>query len=87
MSADNPQSTKQPEPSAEELSRLLEIELMQKRAQWQKISAKRNSLRSVSVLFLFLVIVGALAVFYFAFTRASEVRQQRPPQPPASAIP
>ena len=57
-----------PEPSEidpEKLSKLLEIELMQKRATWQRTAAHRRSLRAVAFLFLFLVIVGAVAAYYF----------------------
>jgi len=80
MSGDNPESVKPPDPNPEELSRLLEIELIQKRAQWQKLSSRRSSLRSMSILFLFIMILGALAAFYLAFTRAGEARQQRSPE-------
>jgi hypothetical protein len=66
--------------NAEELSRLIEIELIQKRAEWQKASARRKTIRSVATLFLFVVIMGTVLAFYFAFTRANEERvHQRPP--------
>jgi uncharacterized membrane protein YukC len=65
--------------SPEELSRLLEIELIQKRAAWQQASARRKNWRTMSFLFLFLIVAGGLAAFYFAFTQASEGRAQRAP--------
>jgi hypothetical protein len=70
---------------AEELSRLIELELMQKRAEWQKAGARRKNLRSVSILFLFIVVMGALLAFYFAFTRVNEERATHPPSPDTSA--
>ena len=80
MSGDNSGSPNRSDLTPDELSQLLELELIQKRAQWQKVSLRRNSLRSVSIFFLFVMIVGTLAVFYFAFSRANEVRQQQSPQ-------
>ncbi len=70
------------EPSAretdpEKLAKLLEIELMQKRASWQQAKARRSSYRTMSFLFLFLVIVAAFVAFYFV------VSSERPPKPPA----
>ena len=49
------------------LARALELELIAKRAAWQKMHARRGTWRALSFLFLFLVILGALlAYFYFA---------------------
>ena len=71
--------------NAEELSRLIEIELIQKRAEWQKAGARRKTIRSVSILFLFVVIMGALLAFYFAFSRVNEERGHQ--KPPATGAP
>lgn len=49
------------------LARALELELIMKRASWQKMQGRRNTWRALSFFFLFLVILGAfLAYFYFA---------------------
>jgi len=49
------------------LAKALEVELMLKRASWQKAQAKRGTWRALSFFFLLLVILGALfAWFYFA---------------------
>ena len=49
------------------LARALELELIMKRASWQKMQARHRTWRTLSFLFLFLVILGALlAYFYFA---------------------
>ena len=65
----NPHGNGKPEPvDPEQMLRLLEIEMMQKRALRQQASARRNSLRAVSFLFLFVVILGAAIAAYFAFT-------------------
>ena len=61
------------ESDPEAMTKALELELIMKRASWQKLRARRGSWRALSFLFLFLVILGAL-VAYFYFT--TEVRQQ-----------
>ena len=46
--------------------RMLELELMQKRAAWQQARAKRGIVRALAYLFLFLIIsAGVLAYFLF----------------------
>lgn len=47
------------------LAKALEMELIQKRAAWQKARAQRGTWRALSLLFLLLVILGALAAFFF----------------------
>ena len=72
------------------LERLLDIELMQKRAAWQQAKASRSNLRTFSFMFLFLVIVGALLAFFFLFS-SGEMTNLRPeaelPTPPPTATP
>jgi hypothetical protein len=66
-----PDGNRKPEgdaPDPEKLAKLLEIELMQKRAGWQQAKQRRSSLRAASFFFLFLVIVGALFAFWFLFS-------------------
>jgi hypothetical protein len=66
----NPEET-----DPEKIALLLEVELMQKRAAWQQTKARRSSLRSLSFLFLFLIIVGALVGFFvFLSPRLQEAR-------------
>jgi hypothetical protein len=74
-----------PEPSEtdpEMLARLLEIELMQKRAAWQRASSQRNTMRMMAFLFLFVVIAGALAAYFFFFADVN--RPSRAHEEPAS---
>ena len=63
---------------AEQLVRLLELELNQKRANWKQASQRNRSLRSGAFLFIFLVVAACLAGFFFAFIRVSEQRQHSP---------
>ena len=83
-----------PEPiDPEQMLRMLDLELMQKRALRKQASARRNSLRALSFFFLFVVILGAAVAAYFAFTsgRIDELRAgQNPtstPTPAAAARP
>jgi hypothetical protein len=68
----NPEET-----DPEKLARLLELELMQKRAAWQQKKARRGTLRTMSFLFLFVVIAAALAGFFLFFNpeRVREIRR------------
>ena len=65
MPDDNPNP---PPPSPSEIEKLLEIELMQKRASWQQAKAQRSIWRALSFLFLFLVILAALVGFFIFFS-------------------
>ena len=64
-----PSAEKQPsnlvtDPDA--LAKLLEMELALKRAAWQHARSRRGTWRALSILFLLLVMMGALvAYFYF----------------------
>jgi hypothetical protein len=71
FSAMHPADGKQ-EPSdidPEKLSKLLEIELLQKRAAWQRSAARHRTLRAVAFLFLLVVIAGAIAAYFFVMGR------------------
>ena len=56
------------ETDPEKLAKLLDIELMQKRASWQQAKARRSTFRTMSFLFLFAVIVAAFLAFYLLMT-------------------
>jgi hypothetical protein len=81
MSAELPQTGTPSADKAEELSKLLEIELIQKRTQWQRATTRNKNFKTLSILFLFIVVVAGLAAFYFLFMQANEQRQQRAPTP------
>jgi hypothetical protein len=65
-------------PGADELSRLLELELIQKRATWKQATQRNRSFRTAAFLFLFLLIAGCVFGFFFVFTRVNEERPNRP---------
>jgi hypothetical protein len=76
----------QPGTNPDQLAKLLEIELMQKRAAWQQASARRGTYRTLSFLFLFLVIVAILLAFFVVMPR---LREQHPGRSdvPADSVP
>ena len=84
MMSDDDSKPKSTDP--EELARLLEIELMQKRNEWKQAAARARTIRMVSFVFLFLVILGALLAYFFVF---SELSGNHPAEksPPASTQP
>ena len=71
------------------IEQLLELELMQKRAEWQRTKASRGNLRALSFMFLFLVIFGALVAFFFIFSsgRLTETRPDAQSTPTPAAAP
>ena len=73
---------------AEKLARFLELELMQKRAEWKQAGARRQNVRLMSFVFLFLIIAGCLVGLFFAFPMVNGERpKHRDTSMPASARP
>ncbi len=70
--------TESRENDPDELTRLLEMELLQKRAAWKRASARHSNIRTVSLLVLFVMIVGALFAFFLMFSTVSERRANQP---------
>jgi hypothetical protein len=67
----------------EQLTKLLELELAQKRATWKQAGERARSIRSASFVFLFLLIVACLVGGYFVFMLVDEQRTN-PPAPSAA---
>ena len=79
--ADRPDTIK----DTEQLTKLLEIELAQKRATWKQAGERARSIRAAGFVFLFVLIVGCLVGAYFVFTRVNEQRAN--PAPSSSVRP
>ena len=62
------------EKETDQLTKLLEIELAQKRVTWKHTSERARSARAAGLVFLFVLIVGCLVAGYFAFMRVNEQR-------------
>jgi hypothetical protein len=56
----------------------LELELIMKRATWQKMRARRSAWRALSFLFLFLVLVSALLAYFYFSTQMSHRGEESP---------
>ena len=87
-----PDGNRKPEPDEVDpakLAKLLEIELMQKRAEWQQAKARRGNLRAISFFFLFVVVAGAIAAFFLFFSpdRVGELRSGGQNSTPVPAEP
>jgi hypothetical protein len=55
----------------ETLVKGLEAELIFKRAAWQRAAVRRRSWRSLSFLFLFVVVLGALFAYFYLLPQLS----------------
>jgi flagellar basal body-associated protein FliL len=87
-----PDGNRKPEtgpPDPDELAKLLELELMQKRAAWQQNKKRFGTLRILSFFFLFLVIAGGLLAFWLFFSpqQVSELRASHAASPTPTASP
>lgn len=74
-----PEPNRKPEPSSfdpNDVEKLLEIELMQKRHGWEQAKQRRAGIRLFSFFFLVLVIAGALYAFtvFLSPERRQEMR-------------
>jgi hypothetical protein len=68
----------------EQLNRPIELELAEKRRQWQDAAARRQKVRMASYFFLFLLILVTSFAFAVLFSRVKEQRaipRQAPPPP------
>lgn len=68
-----------------DLARVLELELLQKRAAWQRSCARYGLIRTVSIFFLVIVVAASIAGFFLLFSRFSGERAHQPPEQNALA--
>jgi len=61
-----------------DLARVLELELLQKRAARQRANARYRAARGLSFLFLFIIILAAIGAFFFLLLRAKDAAANRP---------
>jgi hypothetical protein len=71
----------QPATDPEALAKALQMELLLKRASWQKAQARRGTWRALSFLFLFVVLLGALFAWLYVMPRLT----RNGPRTPAEA--
>jgi hypothetical protein len=77
MSEPDERLPKPPSTDVEAPARELEMELQLRRANWQKARTRRGTWRALSLLFLLLVIFGALAAYLFLQPRLRERADER----------
>jgi len=70
----------------EQLSRLIESELVHKRVAWKTAAARRQKIRLASFFFLFLLIVASLFAFFVLFSRVNEERANSRPTPAPNTL-
>ncbi|MDQ2867168.1 MAG: hypothetical protein M3R59_01970 [Verrucomicrobiota bacterium] len=73
------------EKSADAIMQSLELELMQKRAGWEKDRAKARSRRMLGFAFLLLVMMGGLLAFFYFYMNRSDMPRTKTPAPAASS--
>jgi hypothetical protein len=78
-----PEATEQ---DPEGLLRLLDLELRQKRVQWQQAAARHRSSRMMGLFSIIILIAAAFVVLFFLFSQANEGRT-KPPNPTISDNP
>jgi hypothetical protein len=77
------QSPENTPPDPDALTKALDLELAQKRAQWERDRKRRSTWRALSVLFLFVIVAAALFVwFYLIPTMKRNHRASPEPRPP-----
>ena len=83
----NSNSGKHEPADPENAVRMLELELIHRRAVLQQAAAPYRRLRAASFIFLFAIILGALLAFYYVFYLGGldEVRARNSPQPSPGA--
>ena len=74
----DPAKSETTEQDPEALLRLLDLELKQKRVQWQQAATRHRSSRMMTFFSLFLVITVAIIALYFVFSQATSERSKAP---------
>lgn len=77
MSVNGDQSPK-PEEDAEAMARALELELISRRPVWQKAKERRQTWRALSILFLLLILLGALVAYFYLVPELSREEKSSP---------
>jgi hypothetical protein len=68
----------------DQVTRLLEVELERKRAEWKKKTARSRSIRAQSFIALFFLIVGCGVVYFVMMSQLNNARSARQSTPASS---
>lgn len=63
----------------DQVTRLLDLELEQKRAEWKKKSARSRAIRMQSFVALFFLLAGCVLVYHFMASQLKDARSMRQP--------
>jgi hypothetical protein len=74
----DPAGSKTNQIDPDNLSRLLELELIQKRVTWKQAGERYRAIRAAGFIFLAILILGCLVGGYFAFMRMNGSRPNQP---------
>ena len=86
----NPHGNSKPEPTdPDQVLRLVELELAQRRAALQQARSPYRGFRLASFVFLFAVLLGIVLAFYYVFYSGGleEIRTRKSAQPTAAPSP
>jgi hypothetical protein len=61
-----------------DLARALELELLHKRAAWQRERERYGAVRTISIFFVVVVVAASVAGFFWLFSRFSGERAHQP---------
>ena len=67
------------ENESEELTRLLDLELIQKRAAWKRAATRHRTLRIIGVFSILIVLAAIFLALFFLFSQANEERASSRP--------
>ena len=67
----------------EKLIRLLDLELVQKRAVWKRAAARHRTFRKIGIFSILIVLAAVFFALFFLFSRAAEERGN--PRPSTSS--
>ncbi len=73
LSPGKPEAT---ETDPDGLLRLLDLELMQKRVQWQQAAQRHRTSRTIWAFSIFVILAAAFFALFFLFSKAGEERIQ-----------
>src|SRR5260370_37492049 len=82
----DPSEPKPNEIDADNLSRLLELELIQKRASWKQAGDRYRSIRAAGLIFLFVLIVGCLIGGSFSLCRLNQPLCNQPSESDTASL-
>lgn len=70
--------------NADQMTKLLELELERKRAEWKKQGSRNRAIRTNSFIALFVLLVACVVIYFVMMSQLSGARSARPTPAQAS---